>query len=435
METPLILYLLAGTIVLLLLRPIFNTLKSPLRGVPGPWLARYTRFWYFYRVKDGDFHHENIALHRDYGSAIVRYGPDRYSISDPSALKQIYGLGQGFPKSDWYASFSATAARSMFTVQDQDLHRSMRRRFQATYSMSSMVTYEAFVDKCTTLFRERLTEKAQAKEVVDMAWWFERYATDTVAMISSSKRLGNLDAGEDVGNLGKILHGGLSYASLMGIFAEWHLPFMELMARLKSIGLARGTPRMIINDFVSGSMGERRRLRADGEKIEAGINEDETSPKDMLDKFLDYNEKDPQHFTNYDISVGLSSNVVAGADTTAASLSAVLYYLLKSPATFQKLRNEIDQGVASGTLSSPVTFKQAQELPYLQAVLQESLRMHPAVGLPLERVVPSGGADICGQFFPKGTIVGVNAWVLHYDTSVFGSDAAEFRPRKVAGVR
>jgi hypothetical protein len=41
-------------------------------------------------------------------------------------------------------------------------------------------------------------------------------------------------------------------------------------------------------------------------------------------------------------------------------------------------------------------------MPYLQAVMKEALRMHPATGLPLERVVPAGGATICDQFFPEG---------------------------------
>ncbi|KAK0352569.1 hypothetical protein LTR02_017324 [Friedmanniomyces endolithicus] len=299
--------------------------------------------------------------------------------------------------------------------------------------MSSLVTYEAFVDTCTALFRKHLAERAGDGTEMDLAWWMNCYATDTVAMISSSQRLGDLDAGEDVGDLAKTLHGGLAYVSLVGIFAEWHLPLMNLMAHLRALGLTKGSPRMIVNDFVLRVMGERRQHRAAREKVHADLATaaaDETTPRDMLDKFLDFHENAPDHFTDTDISVGLSANVVAGADTTAASLSAVLYYLLKNPRTFLRLRADLDAGTAAGTLSSPVTFKQAQDLPYLQAVVQEALRLHPAVGLPLERVVPPPGAELCGRWFPPYTIVGVNAWVLHYDTAVFGVDAAEFRPER-----
>jgi hypothetical protein len=55
--------------------------------------------------------------------------------------------------------------------------------------------------------------------------------------------------------------------------------------------------------------------------------------------------------------------------------------------------------------SDPVTFAQAQKMPYLQAVLKEALRMHPATGLPLGRVVPEGGALIAGKMFPAGVSI------------------------------
>jgi hypothetical protein len=52
------------------------------------------------------------------------------------------------------------------------------------------------------------------------------------------------------------------------------------------------------------------------------------------------------------------------------------------------------------------------------------------VGLILERVVPRDGAVICDVHIPAGTIVGINAWVLHRDESIFGSDAEDFRPER-----
>lgn len=69
-------------------------------------------------------------------------------------------------------------------------------------------------------------------------------------------------------------------------------------------------------------------------------------------------------------------------------------------------------------------------MPYLQAVIKEALRLHPATGLPLWRVVPEGGAEISGQYFPAGTTVGLNTWVAHYSEEVFGPDAAVFQPER-----
>ncbi|KAJ4193595.1 hypothetical protein NW755_003589 [Fusarium falciforme] len=77
-----------------------------------------------------------------------------------------------------------------------------------------------------------------------------------------------------------------------------------------------------------------------------------------------------------------------------------------------------------------IPFKDTQSMPYLQACIKESLRLHPATGLPLARVVPEGGATITGTFFPAGAIVGVNSWVAHRNPDVFGPDTDEFRPER-----
>jgi cytochrome P450 len=125
------------------------------------------------------------------------------------------------------------------------------------------------------------------------------------------------------------------------------------------------------------------------------------------------------------------SNIIAGSDTTAVSLSSILYHLLKHPKTLQRLRAELQEFEAKGECGNPkVSFKEAQNMPYLQAVIKEALRVHPATGLPLWRVVPPEGAEICGHHFKGGDIVGANSWVLHYNEEVWGPDVAIFRPER-----
>lgn len=96
------------------------------------------------------------------------------------------------------------------------------------------------------------------------------------------------------------------------------------------------------------------------------------------------------------------SNIVAGSDTTGVTLSAALYYLYTNRDTLQRLRKEIDTQAAAGHVSDPVTFQEAQALPYLQAVIKEVLRLHPAVGTILPRFVPKGGLELSGYYFPPG---------------------------------
>lgn len=58
--------------------------------------------------------------------------------------------------------------------------------------------------------------------------------------------------------------------------------------------------------------------------------------------------------------------------------------------------------IAKGEISESLTFSDTLQMPYLQAVIKESLRIHPTAGLPLQRVVPKGGVQLAGQFFPEG---------------------------------
>lgn len=117
----------------------------------------------------------------------------------------------------------------------------------------------------------------------------------------------------------------------------------------------------------------------------------------------------------------------AGSDTTAITLRAIVYYVLKNPHVHRKLHLELD----AANLPMRISYKAAQSLPYLGAVIEEAMRTHPAVGLLLERIVPSSGLALPdGRFIAPGTIVGLNAWVVHQDKTVFGQDAESFNPER-----
>lgn len=120
----------------------------------------------------------------------------------------------------------------------------------------------------------------------------------------------------------------------------------------------------------------------------------------------------------------------AGSDTTAISLRALFYYLCKNPRTYNTLVDEILASDARGELSEFITYNEAQRMPYFQACMREALRMHPAVGQLLERIVPAEGVTVSGHFLPGGTIVGMNPWVAARDKNVYGKDADVFRPER-----
>ena len=109
-------------------------------------------------------------------------------------------------------------------------------------------------------------------------------------------------------------------------------------------------------------------------------------------------------------------------------MRAIFYQLLANPRSLARLREELSE--AYDVLGPMASWKPARELPYLDAVIKEAGRLHPSFGLPYERIVPAGGATICGRFLPEGTVVGMSAYVVHHDPEVFGADCDHFSPER-----
>lgn len=155
---------------------------------------------------------------------------------------------------------------------------------------------------------------------------------------------------------------------------------------------------------------------------------------DLLSKFLAARDARPEFMSDTLVQTMAVSMAFAGSETTAISLSAVFYFLLRHPPSLARLLAELDGAAGAGAFADVdtglVTWHESQRLPYLDACIKEAFRLHPAAGLPLERVVPEAGAEIAGHHVRGGTIVGCSAWVIHQDRGVFGEDADVYRPER-----
>lgn len=121
--------------------------------------------------------------------------------------------------------------------------------------------------------------------------------------------------------------------------------------------------------------------------------------------------------------------VVAGADTTATGLKAVILCLMTNPAAYERLQAEIEDGISKATISAPIKDSEARQLPYLQAVVKEGLRVRSPAGGAFYKIAPPGGDMINCFFVPGGTQVGVSHLGFHSE-EVFGPDAQIFKPER-----
>jgi cytochrome P450 len=149
--------------------------------------------------------------------------------------------------------------------------------------------------------------------------------------------------------------------------------------------------------------------------------------RDFLDKFLDAKYAHPEIVDDTMIWSYSMTNVGAGSDSVAIPLRTILYYVLRNLDVKDRLMDEL----RSSSLKLPPSFQKAKALTYLDAVIRESLRFHPPVGLGLERVTPKGGLSLeCGILIAPGTQVSICPWVVNRDRHIFGSDADEFNPQR-----
>lgn len=158
-------------------------------------------------------------------------------------------------------------------------------------------------------------------------------------------------------------------------------------------------------------------------------------PKEIVDKvdlhtaLLQQAEKRPDLRPEW--VIGMTMTIMgAGFDTISGALSAYLVFIARTKGCQATLHEELDQARKSGRLDEYPTYDQASQLPYLQASIKESQRLHSAIGMSVPRVVPPEGATIEGHLLPGGTVAGINPWVLHRNRSVFGDDADNFRPQR-----
>lgn len=89
--------------------------------------------------------------------------------------------------------------------------------------------------------------------------------------------------------------------------------------------------------------------------------------------------------------------IIAGSETTATLLSGLTYFLLKTPHTYAKVQEEVRSAFKS---AEEITLTSTGQLPYLQACLEEALRMYPPVPIALPRRTKPEGAMISGHFVP-----------------------------------
>ncbi|KAL2896089.1 Isoflavone 2'-hydroxylase [Bienertia sinuspersici] len=176
------------------------------------------------------------------------------------------------------------------------------------------------------------------------------------------------------------------------------------------------------NEFMQGLMKEHRQLEKEG-KLSDG------RKRAMIHVLLSLQKEDPEYYSDEMIGSLILALFQGGTDTSAATVEWVLSLLLNNPDILTKAQDEIDASIGHNRL---VEESDKNNLPYIQCIVHETLRMYPTgpLGLPRES---RGDCQVGGYHVPKGSMLIYNIWAIQNDPNIW-PEPRKFKPERFEGV-
>uniref|UniRef100_A0A0E0CY10 Cytochrome P450 n=1 Tax=Oryza meridionalis TaxID=40149 RepID=A0A0E0CY10_9ORYZ len=152
----------------------------------------------------------------------------------------------------------------------------------------------------------------------------------------------------------------------------------------------------------------------------------EPPKNDFLDALLDYRSpEDGRGFDRPTLQFLFTDLFSAGSDTSAVTVEWAMAQLLQNPPTMAKAREELARVIGS---KQEIEESDISQLKYLEAVVKETLRLHPPAPFLLPHQAETT-TQVGGYTVPKGTRVLVNVWAIGRDSKVW-SDPDKFMPER-----
>jgi cytochrome P450 len=244
-------------------------------------------------------------------------------------------------------------------------------------------------------------------------------AFDLIMDVAFSETMGFCKAGYDV-------NGTISNLQSFLYIAQFLVNFPGLTNFLKHPFISK-VAGPSIDDKTGPGFVQGMAVRAVRKRLKEG---NVKNRQDMLYQMMEYEDSEGRKLSPRELEVEAFAPIAAGSDTTAVTIRMSVLHIVTNPRIYNTLMEELANAEKTTGLSTPITYKECQALPYLNAIGKEISRLCPAIGIPFPRVVPKGGVTISGHFLPEGAQVGLNPWCTARNKEVYGEDAEEFRPER-----
>jgi cytochrome P450 len=312
-------------------------------------------------------------------------------------------------------------------VIDQHQHTQRRRVMSPAFSERALRDAEPLVNGNAEKLCKRLAETLHCKKdewtgPMDLQQFVAYYGYDFISDLAFGHSFELLDH-EHHRFVPKVLKSASMFLYYVG-----YLPFAVFVRPLLGTSIQDYFPGQAAKDSLKYTKLANSRLadRIEGEKARKN-GDGSVDRKDIFHYLL--NSTDPltgRAFSVEELQADTSLLIAAGSDGVTLAMCALIFYGLQRPWVLEKLAAEIREAFqAPDEIRTP----KLNQLPYLQACIEESLRIAPPKPGSLPRIVLPGGTYIDGHYIPAGTTVGVSHYVIHRDPGVF-ANPNEFEPER-----
>jgi cytochrome P450 len=410
-----------GVFLLLVIAASILYRLSPLHPfwhVPGPLAARLTNLGLLYHSYKGDEGTYIHKLHQRYGPTVL-VGPNSVDFTDIAALHPIYVQKGGFPKADYYRNFDIDGHASIFSNTDS-ASRAARVKvvlplFSAANIRKASHCFADSIRRYINLFQAQ-KELGEAN-VLDLA---RGMSIDAVTEYLFSICYGALHDQAKVEKPAFSRSGGepkMSASAIVDNFIAtgrffylppWLYGWADWVEGIVFPNPTLAVSTEIVNEYIE------RVISAAEFKIEQAT--DKSALTNYPCRLL------LAGFSRSETAAQCKDIIYAATDTIGMNLATLCFMLAKHPEAYDKLHAE----VISATVSKN---EDLQQLPFLNGVVRESLRLSLTNPSRIPREVPAGGWRFQDRFYPPGAVVSASTMDMHFSEECYESPH-EFRPER-----
>ncbi|KAK8228037.1 cytochrome P450 monooxygenase-like protein [Phyllosticta capitalensis] len=404
---------------------MYNIYFHPLARFPGPRAAAATRYWkaWVECFQEKSFCHELEKLHARYGK-VVRVGPNELHFSEPAAYHDIYNARNRWDKDPFlYRSF--TQDESSFGYLDYRSAKQRRDVLGKSFSPAAVLQCEELLVEKVEQLCSAFEKCARNREDVDMNFAYRCFTIDVIMYLCFGTSLHALEA---PGFRAPVLVAIDTSGPIGSLFK--HFPWYKKLV----LAVAPLMTKVFENPRMAGMVELHDMLRG---QVHDVIKDPKRGLQHLPHGMTIYHRlMDPAAHPAGEGPPGEKSLweeaqtlVYGGSETVGYALMVGTFHLVKEPKKLQRLVEELEATWSASSGDRAPALKELERLPYLDAVIKESLRLSSGVVAGLPRVVPREGATISGESVPGEAIVSTGSIFVHRNADIFPSPHS-FNPER-----